>query len=182
MLRSSATTHFWNCAQVRQLLQLITFRQRVDAVVMLFRRIVDLDSSFYAAIYTALKPGECAALRSRLGAPVLRLLPQEEEEPPADEGDTAVVFLTETDGGGDGGEGGAADGGEGGAAQVMSLDEQEGVQEGSPGEGGGAGETQTGGEGDAPPVDGGEAAAEGGGGGAPAEGEGEVDKALPEQA
>jgi len=107
MLRSSATTHFWNCAQVRQLLQLITFRQRVDAVVMLFRRIVDLDSSFYAAIYTALKPGECAALRSRLGAPVLRLLPQEEEEPPADEGDTAVVFLTETDGGGDGGEGAA---------------------------------------------------------------------------
>jgi len=91
MIRASATTHFWNCAQVRQLIQLITFRQRVDAVIILFRRIVDLESSFHAVVYSTLKPGECKALRLRLGSPLARILP---EEAPAPE-ETAVVFLTE---------------------------------------------------------------------------------------
>jgi len=95
MLRSSATTHFWNCAQVRQLIQLITYRQRVDAVVMLFRRIVDLESSFHTVVYCALKPGECAALRTRLGAPLLKLLPEDESLLPAEADGTATVFLTE---------------------------------------------------------------------------------------
>ena len=49
MLRSSATTHYWSAAQVRQLVVLITFKRRVDAVVMLFRRIVDLDQ-FYKEV------------------------------------------------------------------------------------------------------------------------------------
>mmetsp|Transcript_64368 Transcript_64368/g.143820 ORF Transcript_64368/g.143820 Transcript_64368/m.143820 type:complete len:178 (-) Transcript_64368:344-877(-) len=93
MLRSSATTHCWDCVQARQLVQLITYRQRVDAVVILFRRIVD-PGEFYETVYLVLKPGECAALRSRLGAPLLRLLPPEEPEEQLAE-DTAVVFLTE---------------------------------------------------------------------------------------
>ena len=79
--------------KARQLVQLITYRQRVDAVVILFRRIVD-PGEFYETVYLVLKPGECAALRSRLGAPLLRLLPPEEPEEQLAE-DTAVVFLTE---------------------------------------------------------------------------------------
>ena len=65
----------------------------MDAVVILFRRIVD-PGEFYETVYLVLKPGECAALRSRLGAPLLRLLPPEEPEEQLAE-DTAVVFLTE---------------------------------------------------------------------------------------
>ena len=42
MLRSAATTHYWSANQARRLTSLITFERRVDAVVMLFRRIVDL--------------------------------------------------------------------------------------------------------------------------------------------
>ena len=38
MLRSAATTHYWTAAQVREMVVLITFQKRVDAVVMLFRR------------------------------------------------------------------------------------------------------------------------------------------------
>ena len=79
--------------QVRQLVQLITYIQRIDAVVILFRRIVDLETGFHQSVYLALKPGECAALRTRLGAPLIRLLPHDEAPPPIDT--TAVVFLTE---------------------------------------------------------------------------------------
>ena len=43
MLRSAATTHFWSANQTLQLVKQITFQRRVDAVVMLFKRIVDED-------------------------------------------------------------------------------------------------------------------------------------------
>jgi Ran GTPase-activating protein (RanGAP) involved in mRNA processing and transport len=49
MLRSAATTHYWSAAQVAQLVSLISYPQRVDAVVMLFRRVVD-ESQFYAEV------------------------------------------------------------------------------------------------------------------------------------
>ena len=35
------TTHYWSAAQVKQMVELISYGKRVDAVVMLFRRIVD---------------------------------------------------------------------------------------------------------------------------------------------
>ena len=138
-------------------------------------------------IYTVLKPGERAALRNRLGAPLQRLLPQEEseappEEPPAEE--TAVVFLTEQseglidDAAGAEAAGAEETGGDGDAAQVLTLDGE--VAEG---------ETETGAEGEAAVAAEGEgaAAAEGeaapeDGGAAPLEVDGEIEKALPDQA
>ena len=56
MLRTAATTHYWSSAQVRELVALISFPRRVDAVVMLFRRTVDLDQQFYACATTRLPP------------------------------------------------------------------------------------------------------------------------------
>lgn len=91
MLRSTATTHFWNCNQARQLVQLITYRQRVDAVIILFRRIIDLEMSFFSVLYSALKPCECASLRARLGSSLRGMLPEKPLEPE----EAAVVFLTE---------------------------------------------------------------------------------------
>jgi len=98
MLRSAATTHYWSSAQVRQLVMLITYRRRVDAVVMLFRRTTDLPQ-FYSEVWTLLKRDEQQALRRRLGESLARLL-KEHEPVPADDGDTAFVFMTEVDGGG----------------------------------------------------------------------------------
>ena len=129
MLRSSATTHYWSAEQVKQLVTLITYQRRVDAVVMLFRRIVNLDS-FYHDVYQTLKPDERASLRRRLGESLARLLIEHEPQavvadaaPADDDSGNVTVFLTETDEGGGGGEpvqaaGGseATGGGEPGAA------------------------------------------------------------------
>jgi len=99
MLRASATTHYWDAAQVRQLVVLITYKRRVDAVVMLYRRIVNHDS-FYEEVFKVLKPAEQRALRTRLGESLAQLLvehlPPEEAAVPTDE--TVTVFLTETEG------------------------------------------------------------------------------------
>lgn len=92
MLRSAATTHYWSAAQVRELIVLITFQRRVDAVVMLFRRTVDLDQ-FHAEIWTVLKRSEQLCIRQRLGESLARLLKEHEPTPPMD--GTAVVFMTE---------------------------------------------------------------------------------------
>ena len=117
MLRTSAITHYWNAAQVKQLVQLITYQRRVDAAVMLFRRTVD-PPNYVDVVYGLLKPAERKSLRLRLGEAILPLLPEseraldtEEERlrtrgmlpqppapPPAADGEAAVVFLTE-DGG-----------------------------------------------------------------------------------
>ena len=141
MLRSAATTHYWSAAQVRELIVLITFQRRVDAVVVLFRRTVDLDQ-FYAEVWTLLKHSEQLSVRRRLGESLARLL--KEHEPTPD--DTAVVFMTEVAGppaatdveGGDE-EGGAEGGGVNEASVVGQLHgeadtpaggEQEGEAEG----------------------------------------------------
>ena len=105
MLRASATTHYWNATQARQLITLIDYRRRVDAAVMLFRRIVNLDQ-FYDEVYKVLKQIEQRALKRRLGESLARLLhdhePPEEGAGPAGGADENVtVFLTE-----EGGEGG----------------------------------------------------------------------------
>uniref|UniRef100_A0A7S4AYZ1 DUF4476 domain-containing protein n=2 Tax=Chrysotila carterae TaxID=13221 RepID=A0A7S4AYZ1_CHRCT len=95
MLRTAATTHFYNAEQVRAMVRLVDFRGRVDAVVMLFRRIVDLER-FYELVYLMLKPSETAALRTRLGKALKPWLPESEMEvEQITEGTTAVVFLTE---------------------------------------------------------------------------------------
>jgi len=102
MLRASATTHYWNATQVRQLVTLITYKRRVDAVVMLFRRIVNLDN-FYHEIFQVLKPTEQKALKKRLGESLARLLvdhepPEEAEAAEEPSGETVTVFLTEEGG------------------------------------------------------------------------------------
>jgi len=111
MLRSSATTHYWSAEQVRQLVVLVTYRKRVDACVMLFRRIVDLDH-FYKEVYKTLKPAERTSLRFRLGESLARLLvihePMEPDPAGPPEDETVQVYLTElpegtTEGGDDGG-------------------------------------------------------------------------------
>jgi len=103
MLRSAATTHYWSAAQMRQLIVLITFQRRVDAVVMLFRRVVDLDR-FYSEVWTLLKRSEQTSVRKRLGESLARLLkehePAHEMDAHEQPHDTAVVFMTEVDGGG----------------------------------------------------------------------------------
>ena len=117
MLRTAATTHFWSAAQVRQLVSLIAYQQRVDAAVMLFKRTVD-QQNFAEQVYRLLKPSERGGLRGRLGEALTprlsaddlaeakievdasrrrasvdpRTLAKLEE---ADVGESAVVFLTE---------------------------------------------------------------------------------------
>jgi len=131
MLRSAATTHYWSANQARRLITLITFERRVDAVVMLFRRIVDLGEgdttpNFVPEIWSMLKPHERSQLKRRLGEILLRLLPADESEAPV-VSDTVTVFLTEGTeedgadaaddaGGAEGGqsEPGGGEGGEGG--------------------------------------------------------------------
>ena len=119
---------------------------------MLFRRIVDLDSAFAAVVYSALKPGECTMLRSRLGPSLIRLLPQDEPDEALPD-DTAVVFLTEQ------GDGllndDPRDGGHGGAAQVLSL-----VELGEADDEAAREETQTAESAAPPPAEEGKAAAE----------------------
>ena len=111
MLRTSAITHYWNAAQVRQLVALITYQRRVDAAVMLFRRTVD-PANYVDVVYGMLKRAERKMLVQRLGEAILPILPEEEksiiseeellkmrgigqvkEVPPA--GEAGVVFLTE---------------------------------------------------------------------------------------
>jgi hypothetical protein len=91
---------------VRRMVTLITFKRRVDAVVMLFRRIVDLDH-FYREVYCELQPSDTSTLRHRLGESLSRLL---EEYEPASPGssvapqspgfgsENVTVFLTEQPG------------------------------------------------------------------------------------
>ena len=73
MLRTAATTHFWSAAQVRQLVSLIAYQQRVDAAVMLFKRTVD-QQNFAEQVYRLLKPSERGGLRGRLGEALTPLL------------------------------------------------------------------------------------------------------------
>ena len=93
MLRSAATTHYWSAAQVVQLVKLITYQRRVDAVVMLFKRIVDIEQ-FYSEVWSELRPSERSAVRIRLGILLARLLAEHEPEQVET---TAVAFLTELD-------------------------------------------------------------------------------------
>ena len=67
MLRTAATTHFWSAAQVRQLVSLIAYQQRVDAAVMLFKRTVD-QQNFAEQVYRLLKPSERETLILRYQA------------------------------------------------------------------------------------------------------------------
>ena len=113
MLRTSAITHYWSAAQVRQLVALITYQRRVDAAIMLFRRTVD-PAKFVDVVYNMLKPSERKALRLRLGEGITPMLPEAEraldteeellktrgmvkpkEPAPGAEGEAGVVFLTE---------------------------------------------------------------------------------------
>jgi hypothetical protein len=96
MLRSAATASFWDAAQVRQLVSLITFQRRVDAVVMLFKKTIDLKESFYGEVWSLLKKTEQQHCRRRLGESLMRILHEfEPEEGPAE--NTTVVFMTEVD-------------------------------------------------------------------------------------
>ena len=102
MLRSAATTHYWSAQQVRQLVCLIEYPKRVDAVVMLFRRTVDLDQ-FYNEIWCLLKRFEQQGVRRRLGESLSLLLHKYEPVPPPEEDEEddggAVAFMTEIGGG-----------------------------------------------------------------------------------
>jgi len=114
MLRSAATTHYWSAVQVRELVVLITFQRRVDAVVMLFRRTIDLEH-FYREVWTLLKRSEQMTVRRRLGESLARLLKEHEPTPPPE--DTAIVFMTEVSAPADA----AEDGGSGDAEESSLL-------------------------------------------------------------
>jgi len=86
MLRTAATTHFYTAEQVRNLVRLIEYKHRVDAVIMLFRRMVD-PTNFAARVYDLLKPSEATMLLTRLGPALTPMLPEADQ--------TATVFLTE---------------------------------------------------------------------------------------
>ena len=105
---------------MRDLIALIAFQRRVDAVVMLFRRTVDLDQ-FHAyslnvstfppsgyesnqqccligscvgrEVWTVLKRSEQVGVRRRLGESLARLF--KEHEVPSSADQTAIVFMTE---------------------------------------------------------------------------------------
>ena len=85
---------------LRLLVKLIEYKSKVDAVVMLFRRVVDPDN-FVECVYFLHKESETKALRSRLGPGLAPMLPKSElakdppEPAPAEE--AVAVFLTEED-------------------------------------------------------------------------------------
>lgn len=96
MLRTAATTHFYTSEQVRVLVKLVEYRSRVDAVVMLFRRVVDPDK-FVERVYFLLKEDETKMLRSRLGPGLAPMLPAAELAKDKSDAPPAAVFLTEQD-------------------------------------------------------------------------------------
>ena len=162
MLRSAATTHYWSANQAVQLIKLITFQRRVDAVVMLFKRIVDMEN-FYSEVWSELKSSEKSAVRIRLGILLARLLAEHEPEREAET--TAVAFLTEMPeeqlaaGAAEGGEpdqGGASGEGEVGASEAAGAAGEEAAAGGEAGgEGAEASQAPGGGE-EAPAGDAGE--------------------------
>jgi len=106
MLRTAATTHYYTSEQVRTLIRLIEYRSRIDAVVMLFKRVVD-PQKFVSRVYSLLKEDETKMLRSRLGPGLTRdgvELPDSEwakdrkATPPAPPAESVAVFLTEEGG------------------------------------------------------------------------------------
>lgn len=75
-LRIACMTHYFSCAQARELLLAFSYMQRADAVVVLFRRCVDLGERG-DSIWALLAPAERTALRERLGEALLPYLPAE---------------------------------------------------------------------------------------------------------
>jgi len=85
-LRLACITHFFTCAQARQLLVLFTYTQRADAAIILFRRCVD--PQHFGAIWQLLSAAERNDMHERLGEALEPYLPEDER---------VKVFLTQMD-------------------------------------------------------------------------------------
>lgn len=83
-LRTACITHFFTCAQAKELLLLFGYTERADAAIILFRRCVD--PQHFGLIWDLLSPAERAALQERLDEALTPYLPEEVAVP---------IFLTE---------------------------------------------------------------------------------------